>query len=138
MSFGKCQKPDASYTNLNVFLVAMKHGIFFMKLVHDEIWSITLVRDESEYEIYWIKFLIFLMYFQAFSIFERFWGSLCLNIKMESTNLMLHIPSWPIFRKTMPCFKATRNTFKVVYEVTSFWHLPTDILYYQFCMIFKV
>jgi hypothetical protein len=43
MSFGKCQKLDAPYTNLKVFIVAMKHGIFFLKLGHDRIWSITFL-----------------------------------------------------------------------------------------------
>jgi hypothetical protein len=38
MSVGKCQKLDAQYTNLKVFLVVMKRGIFFLKLGHDRIF----------------------------------------------------------------------------------------------------
>jgi hypothetical protein len=43
MSCGKCQKLEAPYTNLKVFLVAMEHGIFFLKLGHDGKWSITFL-----------------------------------------------------------------------------------------------
>ena len=50
MSFGKCQKLDAPYTNLKVFIVAMKHGIFFLKLGHDGIWSIKFVDPISIFQ----------------------------------------------------------------------------------------
>ena len=74
-------------------------------------WAHILVKDNHLLSWYFTR----QMYFQAFSIFEGFWGSLCLNIKMESKNLMLYIPSWPNFRKNMPCFVASRNTCTVVY-----------------------
>ena len=77
-------------------------------------------KNNSGHLIPLINLFIFLMYFQDFSIFDRFWGSLCLNIKMGPKNPMLHILSWPNFRK---------NTFKFVYGASSFWNLPTDLLY---------
>ena len=40
MSYCRCQKLDALYTVLNVFLVAIQYGFFFLKLGHFKIWSI--------------------------------------------------------------------------------------------------
>jgi hypothetical protein len=36
---------DASYTKLKVLLVAIKHGIFFLKLGYDRIWSIKFLAS---------------------------------------------------------------------------------------------
>jgi hypothetical protein len=40
MSVGKCQNLEASYTTYTGFVVVMEHGLFFLKLGHDGIWSI--------------------------------------------------------------------------------------------------
>ena len=76
--------------------------------------------------------LDFLMYFQAYSIFERILDSLCMNINMESKKLMLHIPSWPNIRKNMQCFLATRNTLRLCME-----HLVLDTYQQTYCIIQK-
>ena len=63
----------------------------------------------------WNLLDINLEYSNVFSnFFERFWGSIFLNMKTKSKNLMLHILKWPDFSKNIHCSMAPKSTFLIV------------------------
>ena len=62
--------------------------------------------------------------------FQCFYWEIIYLIMHYTLYRPIHIPSWPNFRKNMPCFMASRYTFKFLFGALSFWHLPKDILYF--------